>query len=181
MFTGIVEATAQIKENSGDRLVIERPPSWGDLSIGASISVSGACLSIVELTDDYMIFDVVVETQEKTSLGSKKSGWINLERAIRADQRLDGHMVQGHIDGTGKVKYKVENGKLLIDMPKELIKYCIQKGSIAIDGVSLTIADIQENAVAVALIPHTMEHTTLGDLQEGDIVNIETDIVGRYI
>ena len=181
MFTGIVEATAQIVDNSGNRLIVERPSAWEDLSIGASISVSGVCLSIIDLTDEQMSFDVVPETLSKTNLGSNKSGQINLERAIRADQRLDGHMVQGHVDGTGTVKWKEENGKLCIELPKELIKFCIQKGSIAIDGVSLTIADIDEETVTVALIPHTMEHTTLGTLKEGDSVNIETDIVGRYI
>jgi len=189
MFTGIVEATAQITENNGDRLVIKKPSAWNDLSLGASISVAGVCLSIVELTDDHMAFDVVAETQSRTNLGSKTDGRINLERAVRADQRLDGHIVQGHVDGKGNVKRppvpdrtgKVESGKLIVELPKELIKFCIQKGSITVDGVSLTIADITEDTVTIALIPHTLEHTTLGALEEGDSVNIETDIVGRYI
>ncbi len=106
---------------------------------------------------------------------------VNLERAVRADQRLDGHIVQGHIEGTAVVKKRKETGEVVLDMPKELIKFCVQKGSITVDGVSLTIADVKDTLVSIALIPHTLENTTLGTLNIEDRVNIETDVIGRYI
>jgi len=180
MFTGIVEAAAQVIESTGSRLVIERPSSWNDLKIGSSVSVSGVCLSVIEFDNKSMTFDVVEETRTRTTLDMRTTGRINLERALKADARFEGHIVQGHTEGTAKVE-NIEEGILTIILPAELQPFVIQKGSIAIDGVSLTVASINENQCSVALIPHTLENTTLGSLKQGDSVNIETDILGKYI
>ncbi|MCB9808744.1 riboflavin synthase [Candidatus Peribacteria bacterium] len=183
MFSGIVEATARIVDKTEATLTLERPKQFDDLIIGASIAVSGVCLSVTAYNEDTMTFDVVDETWQKSKLGSLSVGdSVNLERSVTVDSRLDGHIVQGHVEGRGKIVAAGGGGKLLTaELPEELIKFCIQKGSIAIDGVSLTIASIQNNTIEVALVPHTLEHTALGSLKEGDLVNIETDILGRYL
>lgn len=179
MFTGIIEATGEILKKTESLLIIERPDFFDDIKIGSSISVSGVCLSVISLSDTEMEFNVVPETWSITNLQDRREGGrVNLERAVRADQRLDGHIVQGHVEGTAEI-LKNENGELVIGLPKELIKFCVRKGSIAIEGVSLTIADIQGEEVFVALIPHTLENTTLTELQVGDSVNIERDITTR--
>ena len=181
MFTGIVESMAEIKGKRDNRLVISRPSSFTDCDIGSSICVSGVCLSIVNLTDLEIEFDVIDETYDKTTLGGLDLGsMVNLERALRADGRFDGHIVQGHIEGRG-VCTQNEQGIIKIELSKELIKNCVQKGSIALDGVSLTISNLTENKISVALIPHTLESTSLGKLKIGDSVNIETDIMHRYL
>lgn len=179
MFTGIVEATAEVLSNNGNSLQIARPQTFTDLKIGASISVSGVCLSIVGLDDSSMSFDVIPETVRKTKLGSLKPGSrVNLERAMKADARLDGHIVQGHVEGVGTVV--AGKGELVIDAPEDLLLSVLSKGSIAIDGVSLTVARIEGDRITIALIPHTIQETTLGQLQEGDRVNIETDVLAKY-
>jgi riboflavin synthase len=179
MFTGIIEATALIKKKTDDLLIIERPALFDDIVIGSSISVSGVCLSVVKMNNTECEFNVVTETWSVTNLDKREVGdTVNLERSVRADQRLDGHIVQGHIEGTAEV-ISNENGELVIRMPKELIKFCVRKGSIAIEGVSLTIANLQEDVLTVALIPHTVENTTLALLHLGDSVNIERDITTR--
>jgi riboflavin synthase len=179
MFTGIIEATALTKRKTDDLLIIERPEIFDDIVIGSSISVSGVCLSVVKMNNTELEFNVVEETWNVTNLDSLKEGDnVNLERSVRADQRLDGHIVQGHVEGTAEV-ISNENGELVIRMPKELIKFCVRKGSIAIEGVSLTIASIERDELSVALIPHTRENTTFGILKAGDSVNIERDITTR--
>ncbi|MSR87110.1 riboflavin synthase [Candidatus Peribacteria bacterium] len=183
MFTGIIEATAQILNATGNGVVIARPQSFDDLKIGSSVSVSGVCLSIVELTSDTMRFDVVDETLQKTTIGSfKKGDRVNLERAMRSDSRLDGHVVQGHVEGVGLVKSEkltMKNALLVLQLQKSMADVVVLKGSIAVDGVSLTVADVQGSDITVALIPHTLKKTTLGSLKKGDQVNIETDILVR--
>ena len=179
MFTGIIEATALTKRKTDDLLIIERPEIFDDIVIGSSISVSGVCLSVVKMNNTELEFNVVEETWNVTNLDSLKEGDnVNLERSVRADQRLDGHIVQGHVEGTAEV-ISNENGELVIRMPKELIKFCVRKGPIAIEGVSLTIASIERDELSVALIPHTRENTTFGTLKAGDSVNIERDITTR--
>lgn len=184
MFTGIVEATAEILENSGTSLTVARPAMFDDVKIGASISVAGVCLTVVGLDDQSMRFDVVEETRMKTTLPLKKKGdRVNLERAVTAGGRLDGHVVQGHIEGMGEIisdLRKADSGLLKIALPNNLIKFVVQKGSIAIDGVSLTVAAVEGNVVSIALIPHTKKITTLGQLKPGDRVNIETDVLARH-
>lgn len=181
MFSGIIEATAEILHKGEDQLTLQRPPSFDDLIIGASIAVSGVCLSVVEFDNSSMKFDVVSETWDKSILGDLSVGdLVNLERSVLADSRLDGHVVQGHTEGVGEV-LSMKNDVLSIRVPKELNKFFVQKGSIAINGVSLTLASVEGEKIAVALVPHTRDNTTLGSLKEGDKVNIETDIIGRYV
>lgn len=190
MFTGIIEATAKILESDNGRLVIERPASFTDIKEGSSIAVSGVCLSVEEMNKKSVRFSVVPETLRKTTIGSFKEGnLVNLERAMRADARLDGHIVQGHVEGVGEIidpsagsggKWKIENETLLtIKVPSHLLSGIVPKGSITIDGVSLTVASIDGDQITVALIPLTLEHTTLGKLQPGDRVNVETDVLAR--
>ncbi len=179
MFTGIIESTAKVLENTGRQLLVERPAMFDDIKHGASISVSGVCLSIVAFDASSMSFDVIDETLAKTKLGSLKAGdLVNLERAMLAGSRLDGHIVQGHIEGVATVTSFIE-GRLSLQVPKEFLPAIAPKGSIALDGVSLTVANVQDDIITVALIPLTLASTTLGNAKEGDRVNIETDILSR--
>lgn len=179
MFTGIVETTAQILDRTDTGLIIERPATFDDIHIGSSICVSGCCLSIVEFDDSSMRFDVMQETWNCTKLGSISKGErVNLERALRADGRFEGHVVQGHVDDVGKV-CKVDKVQK-VSLPKALVGLVVPKGSIAIDGVSLTVCDVTDSEFTVALIPLTLKETTLGVLKEGDMVNLEADILWKY-
>lgn len=180
MFTGIVEATAKIISKSKTGLVIGRPKKFTDVKIGSSISVSGACLSIVKLTKATMSFDVVSETWKRTRFRDLQKGdRVNLERAMKMGDRFDGHVVQGHSEGVGRVKSEKQGHTLSIELPSKLASYVKKKGSITLDGVSLTVASVKKNHVTVALIPHTLKTTTLGSLRKGDRVNVETDILMR--
>ena len=193
MFTGIIESMAEVQEWTDNTIRIKRPLSFDDVQVGSSICVSGVCLSVVKRGEDFMEFDVVPETLESSKFGSIQPGdKVNLERSLPASGRFDGHIVHGHTYGVGVVKriigkvksekLKVKNaGTLVVEVPKDLIMFIIHKGSIALDGVSLTVASLEENQITIALIPHTLESTTLGLLQEGDKVNIETDILGKYV
>ena len=180
MFTGIIETMAKVVQKTDSGMVIARPLSFDDVKIGSSISVSGVCLSVVQLTESQMSFDVVPETWSRTKLGSVRQGdAVNLERSLKASDRFEGHIVQGHVEGTGSVT-DIHSGEMKISLPMPLMKHVVEKGSIALDGVSLTVAKIDGDVVTVALIPHTLKVTTLGTLHTGDLVNIETDILGRY-
>lgn len=185
MFTGLIETTAKILAKTDSGLTIERPTVFNDIKVGSSINVSGVCLSVVKMDGESMSFDVVPETFAKTNLGGLVAGdYVNLERALRADGRFEGHVVQGHIEGTAdvaEIRKKSTGAELLLSMRDEVIAFVVPKGSIAVDGVSLTVASVEGNGCTIALIPHTLEQTTLGDLQQGDRVNIETDILGRTI
>lgn len=179
MFTGIVESTAKVLEKHSAGLSVERPALFSDIKLGSSISVAGVCLTVSRLRDNSIAFDVIPETWSKTNLSTLKAGDdVNLERAMPSGGRLDGHIVQGHIEGTGKVVLQ-KHGQLIVELPSELITNVVSKGSIAIDGVSLTVASVEKNRVTVALIPHTLAMTTLGRLRNDDRVNIETDILHR--
>lgn len=180
MFTGIVEATAEVREKSPSGLIVERPVSFEDIKISSSIAVAGVCLTVARLSDTYMECDVVEETWRKTSLADLHMGdRVNVERAMKAGGRLDGHIVQGHVEGTGSVVLQ-KYGQLIVELPANLAARIVPKGSIAIDGVSLTVANIEENRCIIALIPHTLERTTLGKLAKGDRVNVETDVLMRH-
>ncbi len=185
MFTGIIEATAKVLKMSTNALTLERPKSFDDINIGSSIAVSGVCLSIVSFDQMSMSFDVVETTFEKTKLGELLVGDpVNLERAMKANGRFEGHMVLGHCEGVGRVgelRKGVGGTILLVQIPTHLQKYIVLHGSIAIDGVALTVAGLSGAQLSVALIPHTLSCTTLGLLSTGDAVNIETDILGKYI
>lgn len=177
MFTGIIEATAHVLSREGDTLILEKPSQFDDIKVGSSIAVAGVCLSVVQFDDASMTFNIVDETYQKTSLASlEKGSVVNLERAMLASARLDGHIVQGHVEGTGIVVAVIP---LTIDIPETLLSGVTEKGSIAIDGVSLTVASLQQSECTIALIPHTLKNTTLSSLQKGDSVNIETDILVR--
>ncbi len=180
MFTGIVEAKAKIISKSKTGLVIERPKKFTDVKIGSSIAVAGVCLSVVKLTKQKMSFDVVPETWKRTRFRSLQKGdRVNLERAMKMGDRFDGHVVQAHSEGVAFVVH-VETpymASLQIDVPVNLARFITAKGSLTLDGVSLTVASVKKNRVTVALIPHTLKTTTLGALKKGDLVNVETDIL----
>lgn len=180
MFTGIVEATAPILALSGSTLRVVRPPIFDDIRLGSSIAVNGCCLTVSVLDDGAMGFDLTAETLAKTTFSVKREGEsVNLERAMPAGGRLEGHVVQGHVEGTGEV-LEVSEGKLRVRIQKEFEKFVVPKGSIAIDGVSLTIADIHGDVLTFAIIPFTWNHTVMHAYTPGTAVNVETDVLGRY-
>lgn len=185
MFTGIVETTAPVLERTDARLTLARPSSFTDTQIGSSIAVNGVCLTVVILTKEEMAFDVVGETWRRTNLGDLFVGnTVNLERAMSASGRFEGHVVQGHVEGVAHVTEWKNDGEwkqLLLEVPNELLPLIVHKGSIALDGVSLTVAGIHGNVLTIALIPHTLEITTLGLRQAGDRINVETDILAKYV
>ena len=189
MFTGIVEELAQIKsikpKSKGIRYTISAEVIVDDLKIGDSISVNGVCLTIVEREKDSFCMDLVEETLNKSNLGELKVGdFVNLERAMRVSDRLGGHIVQGHVETLGVILEKQmqdEEAILSVGLDPEWMRFCIPKGSITLDGVSLTIARINGNIIEIALIPHTLENTTLGIKEKSETLNIETDIIGKYI
>ncbi len=189
MFTGIVEDRGQVLRveyrGIGRRLVVEFPSHLTDVQLGDSININGVCLTIVEIKGRSISFDLSPETIEKTTLGELKEGdWLNIERALRLTDRLGGHIVTGHIDGIGLITEKREEKdflRLRINIPKDISKYTVQKGSIAIDGVSLTINECIESNIEITLIPYTLEKTTLKERRVGDRVNVEADILSKYI
>lgn len=189
MFTGIVEELAEIRSikprKKGIRYSISADVVMDDIKIGDSISVNGVCLTIVETKKKYFCMDLVEETLNKSNLGELMEGdVVNLERAMKATDRFGGHIVQGHVETVGVILEKQKQGEeaiLSVGLNPEWLRYCIPKGSITLDGVSLTIAKINGNIIEVALIPHTLDNTTLGVKDKSDTLNIETDIIGKYI
>jgi riboflavin synthase len=181
MFTGIIEAVAEVQSITNGRLVLARPATFNDIKLGSSICVSGVCLSVIAFDEKTMTFDVVPTTFQKSTLGSLTSkAKVNLERAMSANGRFEGHIVQGHCEGVGVVT-SFEDGILSIQIPPALTNLVVTHGSITIDGVSLTVASIKDQLMTVALIPLTMKDTTLGSLKKNDHVNLESDILGRYV
>lgn len=189
MFSGIVEEMGAIsvlnKGLAGTRLTLIASTIMGDLTIGASVSVNGACLTVVAKTDHDFSVDVSPETLQVTTLGSLASGSpVNLERAIKLNERIGGHIVSGHVDGIGAIRSRHQDGNALIlevEAPKDILRLCVAKGSITVDGISLTINDVTERSFAVSIIPHTAKVTTLGLKQVGDQVNLESDLIGKYV
>lgn len=189
MFTGIVEEIGTVRHvgttASGARLEIACAKVLGRLTIDDSINVAGACLTVVERDDRGFVSDVVPETISRTTLGGLLRGSrVNLERAATPETALGGHLVQGHIDGTTKLiarRAQGEGALLRFAIPKATARYIVMKGFITVDGVSLTVAGIGKTFFEIALIPHTAEHTTLGALGVGETVNIEVDIVAKYV
>lgn len=175
MFTGIVEEIGLIKNFDGHKLTVECSKVLENTQIGDSIAINGCCQTVTAMTANSFIADVSQETLNITK-GFNSTEKVNLERALTPQSRMGGHIVQGHIDGTAKYL-----GNSRFELPQELSKYVVYKGSITIDGVSLTVSNIDKNIFEVALIPHTLENTTLQYLKSGDFVNIETDILGRYV
>jgi riboflavin synthase len=190
MFTGIVEALGRIAriERCEQRvdLEIEVPEELGrGVALGDSVSVDGCCLTVAARSARGLCFQAVPETLRRTALGDRAAGdRVHLERALRADGRLDGHFVQGHVDGVGRIEAREVRGddvRLRIACAPELARLMVQKGSVAIDGVSLTVVDPDERGFWVALIPHTLAVTTLGLRAPGSAVNLEADVLGKYV
>jgi riboflavin synthase len=187
MFTGLIESVGTVKVleprgNDAARLVIEAPFA-DELSLGESVAVNGCCLTVTG-KEGGVSFDLLVETLNRTNLGVLKPGSrVNLERALRADGRFGGHFVQGHIDTTAEVlsaKPKGNDLNLVISIPREGVRYFIEKGSIAVNGVSLTVASLNVESFGLWIIPHTLQETNLGDLKQGDRVNLEYDLIAKY-
>ncbi|MDP2863195.1 MAG: riboflavin synthase [Desulfobacterales bacterium] len=190
MFTGIIESLGDIKMlrssgHGGKRFAIEADINLDGTGIGESIAVNGACLTVVEIAGKRFEVDVSPETLEKTNLGNARAGErVNIERAMRLSNRLDGHLVSGHIDGVGTITGKKVAGNAVIitfSTPVSISRYVIKKGSVAVDGVSLTVNNCDEGWFEVSIIPHTARLTTMGIKGEGGFVNIETDMIGRYV
>ena len=189
MFSGIVEEMGVVKglekTLAGTRLTILAGTIMGDLPIGASVSVNGACLTVVSTTDREFVVDVSPETLAVTSLGSLIAGSpVNLERAMKLNERIGGHLVSGHVDGVGTVRSRHSDSNslyLTIEAPPDILRYCVPKGSITIDGISMTLNDVTEKAFTLCVIPHTAKITTLGLMQVDDPVNLESDLIGKYV
>src|SRR4051794_33019028 len=190
MFTGLVEelgtVRAVIANATGARLEIEAATVLDDAVLGASIAVNGCCLTVVELGDGWWAADAVTETLVRTSLGALRVGDpVNLERPLRLADRLGGHLVQGHVDGVGELvdRSPVPDGSTRMQfwLPAHLLRYIVEKGSITVDGISLTVAALHEDGFDVAVIPHTLEVTNLGAKQPGGQVNLEVDVLAKYV
>src|SRR5918911_2570883 len=178
MFTGLVRERARVLSYDDGRLVVETGLSAG---IGDSIAVDGVCITVVENGGGRLAFDILDET---TARAKPFAHEVNLEPALRAGEPLGGHYVQGHVDGVGTVRSLEPEGdgkRLSVAAPAELLRYCVEKGSIAVDGVSLTIAALDDEGFEIALVQHTLEATTLGTLQPGDSVNLEVDVLAKYV
>jgi riboflavin synthase len=189
VFTGLIRevGTVLAVEGGADgvRLTIEAPQTAPDAQLGDSVAIDGVCLTVVAVAGDSFAFDAVPETLDRTSLGSLDHGSrVNLEPALRAGDALGGHYVQGHVDGVGSVRSVEPEGegkRIWFAAPPELLRYVALKGSIAVQGTSLTVAAVDGAGFAVALIPHTLEATTLGALEPEDLVNLETDVLAKYV
>ncbi|HEU4448781.1 MAG TPA: riboflavin synthase [Gaiellaceae bacterium] len=185
MFTGIVREVGAVEAvEAGEartRLRVRAPLTAAASGVGDSVSVNGVCLTAVAVEDGVLAFDAVPETLRRSSLGRLGAGdGVNLEPAVRAGEPLGGHIVQGHVDGVGRVR-RVEAEGLEVEAPADLLRYCVEKGSIAVEGVSLTIASVTDGGFTVALVPHTREATTLGAVAEGDEVNLEADVLAKHV
>lgn len=190
MFTGIVEEVGTVRSiqqlGSGwTQLEVEARTVLVGSNVGDSIAIDGVCQTIKRLNPHSFFVDTLAESLKKTTLGFLRTGSrVNLERALRFDGRLDGHFVQGHVSGVASIQAiqrEKDNVYIILSLPPSLLRYCVPEGSIALDGISLTIASIQEPKITVNLIPVTLERTTWKYKREGDLVNVETDIIGRYV
>jgi riboflavin synthase len=186
MFTGIVEERGAVASLDATRLVVACHVVPRDAEVGASVSVNGTCLTVVENTGDALAFDLSEETLARTSLGRLATGaGVNLERPVTLGTRLGGHLVQGHVDGVGEVVGVELEGaggaRVTVRVPDHLLRYVVEKGSITMDGVSLTVAAVEGANVTVALIPHTLAVTTFGSVARGDVVNLEIDVIAKYV
>jgi riboflavin synthase len=189
MFTGIVREVGKVASLTGDaggvRLEVEAPETAGTAAVGDSIALNGVCLTAVAVGGGRIAFDAVPETLARTSLEHLEPGArVNVEPSLRVGDQLGGHNVQGHVDGVGRVRRfepEGEGRRLTIDAPHDLLRYVVEKGSIAVEGTSLTVATVDDAGFAVALIPHTLTATTLGELEPGDPVNLEADVLAKYV
>ena len=192
MFTGIIEGIGKvikINKNTSNRsafqMIVDLGKHSKGLKIGQSVALNGVCLSVTKISKNKCSFEMIDETIKKTDLGNLKIGGIvNIERSLKVGDRMEGHFVLGHVDGVGiikKIEKKPKEVKLWFEIPKKLSKYVVKKGSIALDGISLTVVDVKKNNASVCLIPHTMNVTNFNSKKVSDKINIETDILGKYI
>jgi riboflavin synthase len=189
MFTGIVRELGRVTAVEGGadgvRLVVAAPATAGAAAVGDSVSVNGVCLTVTDAANGSLSFDAVPETLRRSSLGRLAPGEeVNLEPALRAGEPLGGHYVQGHVDGIGTLRRSDTEGdgrRVWIDVPEALGRYLVEKGSVAVEGVSLTVAKLDDEGFAVALVPHTLAVTTLGAREPGDELNIEVDVLAKYV
>lgn len=189
MFTGIVEELGEVRvapDREPARLVVAAATTLADATIGASVAVNGVCLTVVAHDATTLTFDVAPETLARSTLGGLGVGDpVNLERPVRLSDRLGGHLVQGHVDGVGTVAARTPDGdgsvRVTVDAPPALLRHVVEKGSVTVDGVSLTVTDVDDTSFSVALIPHTLAVTTLGSRPPGATVNLETDVVAKYV
>lgn len=190
MFTGIIEATAQVValDRKGESLSLDLEVGEAfarEVSVGDSISISGCCLTVTDRSAGVLRFDAVAETLRLTSIGDRSPGdHVNLERALRADGLLGGHIVQGHVDGTGRIETIARmpgEVRMRVACPPEIARWLVPKGSVTVDGVALTVLEPDADGFWLALIPHTLEETTLGEAEVGARVNLEADILGKYV
>lgn len=178
MFTGIVRERARVASFDGGRLVVETRVA---AEVGDSVALDGVCLTVVSADNGRLAFDVVPET---TSRVKPFRAEVNVEPALRAGDAMGGHVVQGHVDGVGRIRSVEPEGegtRMWVDAPQELLRYLVEKGSVAVDGVSLTVAALDDDGFAVALVPHTLDATTLGERAVGDEVNLEVDMLAKYV
>ena len=192
MFTGIIEGIGKVekienitKNRSAVKMTVDLGTKSKGLKIGQSVALNGCCLTVTKINKNKCNFEMIDETTKKTDLGNLKRGSIvNIERSLKAGDRLEGHFVLGHVDGVGiikKIQKKPKEVQVWFEVPKNLSRYVVKKGSIALDGISLTVVDIKKTTALVCLIPHTIEVTNFKNTKVGDKVNIETDILGKYI
>jgi riboflavin synthase len=189
MFTGIVRELGRVVSAEGDErglaLWVEAPRTASELRTGDSVSVNGVCLTAETVEHGRVTLHAVPETLARSTLGALAAGdSVNIEPAVRAGEPLGGHYVQGHVDGIGRVQSVEAEGdglRVFFEAPPEILRYCVEKGSITVDGVSLTVAELSEDAFAVALVPHTLEATTLATLRPGQDVNLEADVLAKYV
>jgi len=192
LFTGIIEDIGKIlkiekntKNRSAVKMIVDLGVSARGLKIGQSVALNGVCLTVTGISNSKCNFEMIEETTKKTDLGNLKVGGIvNIERSLKVGDRMEGHFVLGHIDGVGtikKIEKKPKEIKVWFEIPKHLSRFVVQKGSIAIDGISLTVVDVKKNLASVCLIPHTVQVTNFRTRKVGDKINIETDILGKYL
>jgi len=192
MFTGIVVGTGKVKKitkktknRSAIQMIVDLGKYAKGLKIGESVALNGVCLTVTDLKKNLGKFEMIDETTKKTDLGNLKIGSIvNIERSLKAGDRLEGHFVLGHVDGVGtlkKIQKKPKEVQIWFEIPKKLARYIVKKGSITIDGISFTVVNVKKNLVSVCLIPHTVQVTNFKTKKIGDKINIETDILGKYI
>jgi riboflavin synthase len=189
VFTGIIRELGRVAAIDGGadgvRLIVEAADTAAQAGIGDSVSIDGVCLTAVSVDGGRIAFDAVPETLSRTTLGRLTAGDnVNIEPALRAGEPLGGHYVQGHVDGVGRVRSNEPEGdgvRIWIDAPDDVLRLCVEKGSVGVDGVSLTVAGLDDAGFAVALVPHTLEVTTLGALEPGDEVNLEADVLAKYV
>jgi riboflavin synthase len=185
MFNGIIESTGKILSIDQNHLNLDVASLASKLKLGDSLAVDGVCLTVARRSGKNVALDISPETWNRTNLHTRKNGMrVNLELPITAQTFISGHYVQGHVEGVAQTldwKNHNKDVRLCVELPSELAEYCVPKGSIALNGVSLTIAAMKKNQVEIALIPYTLEHTNLSDLKKGDLVNVETDMIGRYV